>query len=150
MEIVKCTLSDAGRLAMLNRQLIEDEGSDNPMTLEELETRMRGFLDADYDAFFFTEESEVIGYALVSTKASPLYLRQFFISRDHRRDHRGTEAFRLLMRELETDAIDVEVLSWNEPGARFWESLGFVERSRYLRLSSRRQDTQPDGQGSAP
>jgi hypothetical protein len=29
----------------------------------------------------------------------------------------------------------VEVLSWNEAGRKFWESLGFVERSRYLRLS---------------
>ena len=145
MEIVRCTASDAGQLAVLNRQLIEDEGSDNPMTIEELETRMKGFLETGYDAYFFTLQGEVIGYALVSTKAAPLYLRQFFIGRDHRREHRGTEAFRLLMGELETDSVDVEVLSWNEPGARFWESLGFVERSRYLRFSSRRQDTQSDG-----
>ena len=144
MEIVRCSSADAGCLAAMNRQLIEDEGSDNPMTLEELEARMRGFLDTHYSAYFFTEEGEAVGYALVDSKASPLYLRQFFICRGRRRDHRGTTAFRLLMEELDTDCIDVEVLSRNEPGARFWESLGFVERSRYLRLRSRQQDTQPD------
>ena len=135
MEIVKCLPADAALLAAMNKQLIEDEGSDNPMTPGELEERMRGFLSTRYDAYFFTEEGEAVGYALVDSKASPLYLRQFFICRGRRRDHRGTPAFRLLMRELGTDTIDVEVLSRNEPGARFWESLGFEERSRYLRLA---------------
>ena len=32
------------------------------------------------------------------------------------------------------DSIDIEVLSGNEPGNRFWESLGFKEVSRYMRV----------------
>lgn len=40
MQIKKCTLTDTDILSKLNRQLIEDEQSDNSMTLEELEHRM--------------------------------------------------------------------------------------------------------------
>ena len=139
MNIVKCASADAGRLAVLNRQLIEDEGSDNRMTLDGLEARMKGFLETDYDAYFFTENGDVIGYALVNTKAVPLYLRQFFVCHEHRREHKGTEAFRMLMDALGTDTIDVEVLSGNGKGARFWASLGFIERSRSLRLHADRR-----------
>ena len=135
MEIVQCTASDAEKLAELNRQLIEDEQSDNRMTLPELVDRMRGFLDADYYAYFFLEGGETAGYALVRTSDEPLYLRQFFICREYRRRHLGREAFRLLLGTLGTDTLDIEVLSRNERGVRFWESLGFKERSRYMRFS---------------
>ena len=42
MEIRKCTLEDVSQLAVLNKQLIEDEQSNNPMTVKELEERMSG------------------------------------------------------------------------------------------------------------
>ena len=38
------TLEDIPTLAKMNRQLIEAEQSRNPMSLDELEERMRGFL----------------------------------------------------------------------------------------------------------
>ena len=145
MEIKKCTLEDAEILAQLNKQLIEDEKSDNPMTLEELEYRMERFITTEYDAYFFVEEAnsgfdknkdsngEILGYALVKNSCSPLYLRQFFIKREHRKKHMGTEAFRLLKEYLNVDTLDIEVLSWNEAGMKFWQSLGFCERSRYMR-----------------
>jgi len=53
MEIKKCTLEDVPQLALLNKQLIEDEKSNNPMTIEELRERMREFLNSAYDAYFF-------------------------------------------------------------------------------------------------
>lgn len=37
MDIVKCELKDVPVLARLNKQLIEDEKSDNPMNIRELE-----------------------------------------------------------------------------------------------------------------
>lgn len=63
----------------------------------------------------------------------PLYLRHFFICRDSRRQGLGTAAFHLLLQELKTESIDVEVMWWNERGHKFWQSLGFKERSIYLR-----------------
>ena len=133
MKIQKCTAEDSSALALLNKELIEDENSDNQMTLPELEDRMRGFLATEYDAYFIKAEETVVGYALVRTSCRPLYLRQFLIMRAHRRKHYGKQAFEALLETLGTDAIDIEVYSWNERGIRFWESCGFKPRSICMR-----------------
>ena len=134
MEIRKCTLEDVSLLAVLNKQLIEDEQSNNPMTVQELEERMSGFLNSEYDAYFFRVEVEVVGYALVKRTCTPLYLRQFLIAREYRQRHYGTEAFHALLEYLDVEQMDIEVLPWNERGMRFWESCGFKEISRYMRF----------------
>ena len=126
MQIQKCTLENVPLLAQMNKRLIEDEKSTNPMTLAELEERMHGFLSTDYSAYFFIEESCVVGYALVKDTEKPLYLRQFFIEREFRRKHLGRQAFQLLMDYLRADTINIDVLPWNEPGLRFWQSCGFT------------------------
>ena len=134
MLIKKCSLSDVEELAQLNKQLIEDEKSDNTMNIEELKARMHGFLENDYDAYFFMEENKIIGYALARHTSNPMYLRQFYIDRNFRRQGKGRAALKVLLKELKTDTIDIEVLSWNEAAIKFWESCGFIERSRYMRL----------------
>ena len=133
MEIKKCTLEDVPQLAFFNKQLIEDEKSNNPMSIEELEERMTGFLNTEYDAYFFLVDETVVGYALVKKTCTPLYLRQFLIAREYRRKHYGREAFRALSEYLGVERMDIEVLPWNERGMRFWESLGFKEISRCMR-----------------
>lgn len=57
---------------------------------------MERFISTEYNAYFFVEDTdngldknkdsngEILGYALVKNSCSPLYLRQFFIKRDHR------------------------------------------------------------------
>ena len=126
MQIVKCTDQDIHTLAVLNKRLIEDEKSDNPMNTEELENRMASFLTSEYNAYFFKEADEIIGYALVRHTCSPLYLRQFYIDRAYRRKHYGENAFHALLELLHTDTIDLDVLPWNEAGLQFWEKLGFT------------------------
>ena len=135
MIIKKCSVKDVDQLAELNQQLIEDEKSDNNMNLEELKSRMGMFLQTDYSAYFFLEDHEVVGYALVNEHSRPVYLRQFLIERAYRRNHFGRKAVELLIEELGVSEMDTEVLSWNEAGLKFWESCGFAERSRYMRLS---------------
>ena len=127
MQIQKCTLEDVPLLVQMNKQLIDDEKSTNPMTLAELKERMHGFLGTDYSAYFCIEESCVVGYALVKDTEKPLYLRQFFIEREFRRKYLGRQAFQLLMDYLRADTINIDVLPWNEPGLRFWKSCGFAE-----------------------
>ena len=136
MLIKKCSLSDVEELAQLNKQLIEDEKSDNTMNIEELKARMHGFLENDYAAYFFMEENKIIGYALVRHTSNPMYLRQFYIDRNFRRQGKGRATLKVLLKELKTDKIDIEVLSWNESAIKFWESCGFIERSRYMRLEN--------------
>lgn len=63
MQLQKCSIQDAGKLALFNKQLIEDEKGDNPMDLMDLERRMKEFLETEYNAYFFIENSQIIGYA---------------------------------------------------------------------------------------
>ena len=127
MLIIQCTSQDIHTLAVLNKRLIEDEKSNNPMSLEELENRMKTFLATEYNAYFFKETEEIIGYALIRHTCSPLYLRQFYIDRAYRRKHYGEKAFHELLKLLQVDTIDIDVLPWNEAGLQFWKSLGFTE-----------------------
>jgi len=120
-------------LAVLNKQLIEDEHHDNPMTIVELEERMRGFLTGPYRAYYCIVDGSVAGYALVKTDVRPIYLRQFFICRDARRKGHGKAFFHALLERLDERIVDIEVLEWNEPAIRFWTSLGFSTRSRSMR-----------------
>ena len=110
MLIIQCTSQDIHTLAVLNKRLIEDEKSNNPMSLEELENRMKTFLATEYNAYFFKEAEEIIGYALIRHTCSPLYLRQFYIDRAYRRKHYGEKAFHELLKLLQVDTIDIEVL----------------------------------------
>lgn len=134
MKIVKCTEADVDLLTKFNKCLIEDEKSDNKMNVDELYQRMKTFITSEYDAYFFKEGEDVIGYALVKNNCEPLYLRQFYIDRMYRRKQYGQQAFEALLKHLGVSTIDIEVLSWNEAGIRFWEKLGFRERSRYMRF----------------
>ena len=127
MDIIKCGMGDIPRLAIMNKMLIEDEQSDNPMNVEELQDRMTGFLSGDYSAYFFSEQDEIIGYALIRHTSDPVYLRQFYIDRPYRRQHKGRQAFRELMACLNLNTIDVDVLPWNKRGLSFWKSCGFTE-----------------------
>ena len=127
MNIIRCGLEDVPRLAVLNKRLIEDEQSSNPMTVEELQERMRSFLSGDYSAFFFTENEVIIGYALIRHSSDPVYLRQFFIDRPYRGLHKGRQAFRELLAFLDLNTVDIDVLPWNERGLSFWKSCGFSE-----------------------
>ena len=127
MQLQKCTMIDVPKLALLNKQLIDDEKSDNPMGIKELESRMKGFLETDYSAYFFIEDSQIIGYALIRNTSDPVYLRQFLIDRKYRKQHYGARAFQMLIQQLNIKEIDLEVLPWNNDGLAFWKHCGFHE-----------------------
>ena len=134
------TTADLDALASMNKQLIEDEQHDNPMTLPQLKERMEGFLEGDYTALICVDSADnIVGYALVNQAAKSFYLRQFFICRGERRKGYGRRFFHMLLKHLNTDTIDIEVLTGNEAGKAFWESLGFKPRSVYMRYEERKQ-----------
>ncbi|WP_127492616.1 GNAT family N-acetyltransferase [Paenibacillus glycanilyticus] len=121
-------------LAGMNKQLIEDERHDNTMTVSELKERMRHFMGTAYKAYLFEQGNALVGYALVDHTRQPLYVRQFFICRDQRRNGFGKLAFGKLAALLDADQLDIEVMYGNEAAYAFWQSLGFRERSIYMRL----------------
>lgn len=134
LKVTECGENDIPTLALLNKQLIEDEQADNTMSLPELEKRMTEFLSSEYKAFFFLSEEELVGYALCNMIQNPLYLRQFFICRDKRGRGYGRLAFNTLLNKLNISEIDIDVYTWNEVGAAFWKAMGFKERYTHLRL----------------
>lgn len=130
-----CSDDDLDLLTELNCQLIEDEGHENLMNKAALKERMRRFIHTHYKAFLFYHGRYCVGYALMDVNRKPLYLRHFFICRPFRRNGCGTIAFHKLMELFGTREIDLEVLSCNTRGIEFWRSLGFRDRSIYMRYS---------------
>jgi len=133
MVINECKKKDTKLLAIMNKQLIEDEKADNLMDIIQLENRMNDFLKNGYKAFFFIIEEEIIGYALCDITKEPIYLKQFFINRKERRKHYGKNAFNELLKKLETKEIEIDVLKWNEDGIKFWENIGFKEQWKRMK-----------------
>ena len=95
--------ADLPLLAQMNKRLIEDEGSRNPMSLDQLAERMRGWLLGDWEVKLFATDAGVVGYAVYQARRDEyfpdqtiVYLRQFYIEREMRGQGLGTAAFRAL------------------------------------------------------
>jgi GNAT superfamily N-acetyltransferase len=122
-------IDDLDTLARMNVELRADEGIDNVMTDAEVKDRMRVFLlGKTYHVHVFEENGETIGYPVVDVTRSPAYMRQFFVARGSRRAGYGRKFFQPLVGALGADAIDVEVLAWNEVAIDFYEKIGFRPR----------------------
>jgi GNAT superfamily N-acetyltransferase len=129
----------------MNHQLIRDEGHRNTMTIPELEKRMRDWIaGGHYCAVIFERYSLPVAYALYRTEPdSSIYLRQFFVSLEHRRQGIGRGAIDLLVREVlpPGSRVTIEVLSTNESGRRFWSEAGFEDYSLTLERFSPKEDS---------
>jgi len=142
-------LSDAGLddvkiLAAMNRELIQDEGSENPMNLEQLEERMKGFLLTEYKAVLISTNEDITGYCLYKIEnikddgSFDIYVRQYYVKRDFRRKGIGINAFRILTENAFKDAcsIKLDVLETNNRGKAFWAKVGFEPYCQNLRLKA--------------
>jgi len=127
------TKADVGLLAELNYQLIHDEGHRNPMTVPELAERMSKWLKGEYTAVLF-EINEIVAYALFRDSSDSLYLRQFFVHRNHRRKGIGRSTMKILFQEIwpKDKPVAVEVLIHNSAAINFWRSVGFTDYSLAL------------------
>jgi ribosomal protein S18 acetylase RimI-like enzyme len=136
MNLRYATENDIPLLAEFNHQLIEDERAPNPMTVRELARRMAGWFEADYRAVVFETNSTPVAYALFRDAENGIYLRQFYVAREHRRSGIGTSAIRLFReRVVPTDrSLSLEVLSHNEVGIAFWRAVGFHEHAISFRI----------------
>ena len=130
------TLDDCALLAELNHQLICDEGHRNPMTIPQLEQRMRGFIEGEYRAIIFEEYGEVVSYALYREGADEVYLRQLFVVRHRRRKGIGRRAVGILRSQVwpKNRRLTVEVLVTNAAAVAFWRALGYVDYALTLEI----------------
>ena len=129
MTLRPATVDDCPRLAELNHQLIRDEGHRNPMTVAELEQRMRGWLAGEYRVVLFEDGGEVVAYALFREQSEEIYLRQLFVVRHRRRQGIGRRAVEMLRSQVwpKSKRLTVDVLVGNEGGVAFWRQLGFTD-----------------------
>ena len=135
------TVDDAPTLAALNSQLVEDEGHRNTMSVAQLEQRMRRWLGEEgYTAAIFEEDgSEIVAYALFRISADGLYLRQFFVVRERRRQGIGRACMDKLSTEIwpRDRRITVDVLTSNEAAIAFWREVGFADYCLTLEIQPR-------------
>lgn len=129
--------NDCVLLAELNHQLIQDEAHRNPMTLAELEQRMRGWLGGEYAAVIFQIDCKAVAYALFRESESEIYLRQFFVVREQRRQGIGRRAVEILRTEIwpRDKRLTVEVLTKNDAGIAFWRSCGYRDYCLTLEIA---------------
>jgi predicted acetyltransferase len=130
------TADDCAHLARLNHELIRDEGHRNPMTVAELEERMRQWLAGPYRAVLFADCGEIVAYALYREEADEIYCRHLFVIRERRRQGVGRAAISLLRSQIwpADKRLTVEVLSWNAAALSFWRSVGFCDYSLMLEI----------------
>ena len=132
-------LDDCPVLAVMNRQLIDDEGNGNTMAVSELETRMRDWLqNGVYTGYLFRLNGEAIGYALVDLP--DLWMRHFFICREYRRQGYGRVAVGLLFEKLGVEEIGLSCLTKNAPGQAFWRS--FDHEAYSIKFNIRKPNTE--------
>ena len=126
--------ADLPLLAQMNKCLIEDEGSRNPMSLDQLADRMRGWLLGNWHLKLFATDGGAVGYAVYQVRRDEyfpdqtiVYLRQFYIEREMRRQGLGTAAYRALAAEHFPPGcrVVIDALASNPRGHDFWRHVGF-------------------------
>ncbi len=129
-------LDDCGLLAELNHQLIRDEGHRNPMTIPQLEQRMRDWLSGEYRAVVFEKADKVVAYALFREQPQEIYLRQLFVVRDKRRLGIGAKAVEVLRSNLwpKNKRLTLDVLVTNQSAIAFWRAMGYVDYALTLEI----------------
>lgn len=129
MNFRRAAANDCALLAELNHQLIRDEGHRNPMTVPELEERMKGWLASDYAAVIFEDGGELVAYALFREEPKEIYFRQLFIVRHRRRRGIGREAVEILRSQIwpKNKRLTVEVLVQNSAAIAFWRAAGYKD-----------------------
>jgi GNAT superfamily N-acetyltransferase len=133
LHIRRAIESDLPLLAQMNKRLIDDQGSRNPMSLAQLQDRLSQWMKGEW-TIEFLEDDVIVGYIVYLIRhdeffpdKTEVYIRQFFIERDQRGQRRGSAAFKLL-RETRFPAgsrLTLDVLATNPKGYNFWTRVGF-------------------------
>jgi len=134
----RCTPADAEVLGVLNAQLSEDEGAAVATPSAYLERARDWLTTGRYEAAIAEAGTEPVGY--VVWRRDPdygdVYVRQFFVARDHRSRGLGRALFEEAAQEFwDGEVLRLDVYDSNPRGGAFWESLGFVAYSRLMRRS---------------
>lgn len=131
------TIDDLSLLTEMNQKLVQDERHRHRFwSMSKLKERMSGFLTGKYQGVIFEDNGRVVAYALFCDNGDHIYLRQFFVSRERRREGIGRKAVEILREHFwpKDKRITVGVLSHNKVGYSFWKSVGFKDHAIELEI----------------
>jgi RimJ/RimL family protein N-acetyltransferase len=144
INLIQAKESDLAVLAEMNKGLINDECSPNPMSIQELEERMKGWLFSDRNIDLIYMRSEIVGYALYQFRKNQyfpnereVYLRQYYIKPAYRMKGLGQEGIKLLkeIRFKDIQTVNIDVLINNQVGMNFWQKVGFIPYSMTMNMN---------------
>ena len=143
MQFRTAVLSDATALALLNQQLIRDEGHRNPMNVAQLAERMLGWLAAEYTALLAEDGGEIVAYALFKSEPDCIYIRHLFVIESRRRAGLGRELVDRVWGFVPAtiSRLRIDVMAGNTAGQRFWHSLGFQDYA--ITMEAERRSSTP-------
>lgn len=135
MEFVQAKIGDYLILGEMNKRLIQDEGHANPMTVAQLQERMKRWLESDYSAYLFLSDGQIAGYCLYRDEADFVYIRHLYVERGLRRRGLGRACIGWLREHVwMSRTLRMEVLSSNEVGVKFWRGIGFKDYAITMEL----------------
>lgn len=159
LDIKRAGLDDVDALALLNKQLLEDESNRFQPSVGELASRMSGWISGlEWSVDLFkNDHGDVIGYLVHGRRFNPaapggdeMYIRQFAIDRAHRRAGLGRRAIALFLKRRCVPGMRVmlDVLESNPAGRAFWAEIGFAPHAMIMELTVPRTETSdPSGPG---
>jgi ribosomal protein S18 acetylase RimI-like enzyme len=151
LKIQTANLGDIDKLAELNKQLLEDENSRFQPSLDEMASRMSGWitgLEWSVD-MFKSAGADIIGYLVHGRRFNPtvpggdeMYIRQFAIDRAYRRGGLGRRAISLFFerRCVPGMVVRLDVLETNPAGRAFWAEVGFAPYATIMEMTVPRTD----------
>jgi predicted GNAT family acetyltransferase len=147
LQLVLSAENDCDELGELNKAFIDDGGSINNMHIEELKSRMHWFIQNGFVALIFEVDGHHVGYALIDTNQTPIFIRHFFVKKSFRRRGYGTSAFVKIVEHFNANAINLTVLCSNEIGNKFWAKCGLVayETVMYFRKCFKQKKSEING-----
>ena len=135
IELRAAAPDDLSLLAQMNDRLVEDQGSENPFSVSDLEDRFKTWLESEeWQIDVIKESDSIVGYAVYQQRSdyyvedqTVVYLRQFYIERQHRGRGLGTRAYPQLVADRFPEGLEVslDVVSTNPRGQSFWSKFGF-------------------------
>lgn len=126
--VAKLTAQSSKPLALLNAELIQDEGHRNSMSLQELEDRMVSWLDSgDYECYGIMHRSLPVAYCLFRIEPDGLYIRQLFTLRNYRKRGLATKLLDYIEdHSSSSPVLRLEVLATNKAAIKFYEKRGYA------------------------
>jgi GNAT superfamily N-acetyltransferase/catechol 2,3-dioxygenase-like lactoylglutathione lyase family enzyme len=132
----RCSVADAAILAELNARLSEDEGSSVGTPAAYLDRMQTWLAEGRYDAAIVDPDGEAIAYVVWRDDPDyeDIYVRQFFVVREHRGQGLGRQLFERAAEELWAGRVlRLDVYDSNPRGRAFWEQMGFASYSSLMR-----------------